>query len=87
MQNSPNPFNPSTTIKFYIPNNSDVSIKIYDLLGREVTTLLNNQTDAGYHIVYWNGMDRYGNQAASGVYLYRLTAGNYSETKKMQLLK
>ena len=87
LQNSPNPFNPSTTIKFYIPNTSDVSIKIYDMLGREVTTLFNEQTTAGYHIVFWNGKDRRGENVASGVYLYRLTAGNFSETKKMNLLK
>ncbi len=94
MQNSPNPFNPSTAIKFFIPNNSDVTIKIYDMLGREVTTLINNQTTAGYHIVYWNGRDSYGMDAASGVYLYRLTAGPstssgqaFTETKKMVLVK
>ena len=87
MQNSPNPFNPSTTIKFYIPNNSDVSIKIYDMLGREVALLLNKETSAGYHIVYWNGRNNYGETVASGVYLYRLTAGSFSETKKMSFLK
>jgi len=87
LQNSPNPFNPSTTIKFYIPNTSDVSIKIYDMLGREVTTLINEQATAGYHIIFWNGKDSRGENVASGVYLYRLTAGNFSETKKMNLLK
>ena len=87
LQNSPNPFNPSTTIKFYIPNTSDVTIRIYDMLGREVTTLINQQATAGYHVVYWNGKDSRGEAAASGVYLYRLTAGSFSETKKMNLLK
>ncbi len=95
MQNSPNPFNPTTAIKFFIPNSSDVTIKIYDMLGREVTTLVNNQTEAGYHIVYWNGRDSYGRDASSGVYLYRLTVenlggsrtGSFSETKKMLLMK
>ena len=87
LQNSPNPFNPSTTIKFYIPNTSDVSIKIYDIMGREVVTLINQQTTAGYHNVYWNGKNSRGENVASGVYLYRLTAGNFSETKKMNLLK
>ena len=87
LQNSPNPFNPSTTIKFYIPNTSDVSIKIYDIMGREVATLINKQTTAGYHNVYWNGKNSRGENVASGVYLYRLTAGNFSETKKMNLLK
>jgi len=87
LQNSPNPFNPSTTIKFYTPTTSDVTIKIYDMLGREVTTLINQQTTAGYHIIYWNGKDSRGENVASGVYLYRLTAGGFSETKKMNLLK
>ncbi len=87
MQNSPNPFNPSTAIKFFIPDNSDVTIKIYDMLGREVTTLINQQSTAGYHIVYWNGRDSYGRDAASGVYLYRLTAGNFVETKKMLMMR
>jgi photosystem II stability/assembly factor-like uncharacterized protein len=87
LQNSPNPFNPSTTIKFYIPNISDVTIKIYDILGREVNTLINQQTTAGYHNVYWNGKNNRGEDVSSGVYLYRLTAGSFSETKKMNLLK
>ncbi|HKI79755.1 MAG TPA: T9SS type A sorting domain-containing protein [Ignavibacteriaceae bacterium] len=87
LQNNPNPFNPSTTIKFYTPNTSDVTIRIYDMLGREVTTLINQKTTAGYHVVYWNGKDSRGEEVSSGVYLYRLTAGNFSETKKMNLLK
>lgn len=87
MQNNPNPFNPSTAIKFYIPENNIVSIKIYDMLGREITTLVNKATDAGYHIIYWNGKDDAGKEVSSGVYLYKLTAGNFSETKKMNLLK
>ena len=87
LQNSPNPFNPSTAIKFYIPNDSEVNIIIYDILGREVTTLLNEQKQAGYHIVYWNGEGKNGVAVASGVYLYCLIVGNYVEIKKMNLLK
>jgi len=87
MQNNPNPFNPSTAIKFYIPENNIVSIKIYDMLGREITTLINKTAEAGYHIVYWNGKDENGREVSSGVYLYKLTAGNFSETKKMNLMK
>jgi hypothetical protein len=87
MQNSPNPFNPSTAIKYYIPQAVDVTITIYDILGREVAKLVNSQVEAGYHVVYWNGRDRFGNAAASGVYIYRLTAGNFTEIKKMNLLK
>jgi predicted phosphodiesterase len=87
LQNSPNPFNPSTTIKFYTPAATDVTIKIYDMLGREVKTLINKQATPGYHIVYWNGRDSGGETVASGIYLYRLTAGSFSETKKMSFLK
>ena len=87
LQNNPNPFNPSTSIKFFIPNQSDVKIKVYDLLGREVTTLINKNVSEGYHIVFWNGVDKYGGFSSSGVYLYRLTAGDFVETKKMTLLK
>ena len=87
LQNNPNPFNPSTAIKFYIPSDLKVKIVIYDILGREVAILLNEQKQAGYHIVYWNGNDKNGIAAASGVYLYKLTTDNYVETKKMNLLK
>jgi hypothetical protein len=87
MQNSPNPFNPSTAIKYYIPQAVDVTITIYDILGRVVTKLVNSQVEAGYHVVYWNGRDRFGNAAASSVYIYRLTAGSFTEIKKMNLLK
>lgn len=87
LQNNPNPFNPSTAIKFYIPNDSKVKVAIYDILGREITTLINEQKQAGYYIIYWNGKDRNGMDVASGVYLYRLFAGNYVKTKKMNLLK
>ncbi len=87
MQNSPNPFNPSTTIKYYIPQTEDVKITIFDMLGREVNTLINEQTSAGYHIAFWNGRENNGSAAASGVYLYRLQAGSFIETKKMSLLK
>lgn len=87
MQNTPNPFNPTTTIKFYLPIMEKVSIKIYDILGREVTTVINKEATAGYHIVYWNGQNRFGVKVASGIYLYRLTAGSFAQTKKMVLLK
>ncbi len=87
LQNSPNPFNPSTSIKFYIPKESRVKIQIFDVLGREVTTLLNEQQKAGYHIIYWDGYDKSGNAAASGIYIYRLTAGDFVQSKKMNLLK
>jgi hypothetical protein len=81
-QNYPNPFNPSTTISFAIPANSFVSLKVYDILGREVTTLVSEQLSAGNHSRQWNAMDM-----PSGVYFYRLQAGSFTETKKLILLK
>lgn len=87
MQNSPNPFNPVTAIKFQLPKETHVSVVIYNMLGREVATLLNEDRPAGSHIVYWNGKDSRGMQTASGVYLYRLQAGSFVETRKMNLMK
>jgi tartrate-resistant acid phosphatase type 5 len=87
LQNNPNPFNPSTAIKFYIPNASNVTIKIYNILGREIKTLIDEQTAAGYHVVYWNGKNGRGEVVSSGIYLYRLTAGEFSQAKKMNMLK
>lgn len=81
-QNYPNPFNPSTTINFQIPSVSKVSLKVYDVLGREVASLINENKSAGKYSVAFNA-----DKLASGVYLYRLQAGNYFETKKMILLK
>jgi len=84
MQNYPNPFNPSTTIQFTIPVGTygRTSLRVYDVLGREVATLVNEHKTPGRYEVEWNTED-----AASGVYLYRLEAGNYFETRKMILLR
>ena len=80
--NYPNPFNPSTTIKYELPNASYVKIAIYDNLGREVQTLVNSNVDAGYHQVIWDAT-----KFASGVYFYKMTAGDYNRTVKMILVK
>lgn len=81
-QNYPNPFNPATTIKFTIPEKNHVTLKVFDMLGREVSTLVNEIKDAGTHFVKFAGKD-----LPSGIYLYTLTAGNYTATKKMMLVK
>lgn len=81
-QNYPNPFNPSTTIKYQIPKESSITIKIFDMLGREVTTLLNAEQKAGEHEVVWDAKD-----FASGVYIYQIKAGDFSATRKMFLVK
>jgi hypothetical protein len=81
-QNYPNPFNPTTTIMYQLSAPSVVVLKVYDVLGREVATLANGKESAGMHQVEFNG-----SRLASGVYFYRLSAGNFFETKKMLLLK
>lgn len=86
-QNYPNPFNPTTTIKYAIPEISFVNIKIYDMLGREVKTLISSQQKAGSYEIRWNGENNYGSKVASGTYIYRVTAGDYSKALKLMLLK
>jgi photosystem II stability/assembly factor-like uncharacterized protein len=81
-QNYPNPFNPSTTIIFDLPESGFVSLIIYDVLGREVVTLLNKELKAGSYTGVWNAGDY-----NSGVYFYRLRAGDYVETRKCLLIK
>ncbi|MHB8580157.1 MAG: T9SS type A sorting domain-containing protein [Ignavibacteriaceae bacterium] len=81
-QNYPNPFNPSTTINFQVPSASKVTLKVYDVLGRELETLVNEVKPAGKYSINFNA-----DKLASGVYIYRIQAGNYFETKKMIQLK
>ena len=86
-QNYPNPFNPTTKISYALPQNSYVSIKVYDMLGREVKALVNNEMLAGNHSINWNGDDNNGIKVASGTYIYRITASNFVAVKKMILIK
>ena len=81
-QNFPNPFNPTTTIQYSIPMTSNVRIDIYDILGRKVETLVNEEQTAGAHQVAWDA-----NDITSGIYFYKIDAGGFTETKKMVLLK
>lgn len=81
-QNYPNPFNPSTSIRFSVPTSGIVSLKIFDILGREVSVILNERLTAGVHTVEWNGKNN-----PSGLYFYRLQTVNFVQTKKMLLLK
>jgi hypothetical protein len=83
----PNPFNATTTIQYKIPNQTQVNIFIYDLFGRQVLELENGIRNAGNHSVQWNGLDKYGNPVSSGMYLYQIQAGQFTQTKKMVLLK
>jgi len=82
-QNYPNPFNPSTKIKFDIPKNSNVILKVYDIMGREVKTIVDNEyLHAGSYEVNFDGTD-----ISSGVYFYRFIAGDYSAAKRMSMIK
>ncbi|SVA91147.1 uncharacterized protein METZ01_LOCUS144001, partial [marine metagenome] len=86
-QNYPNPFNPVTTLRYDLPENAMINITIYDMLGREVKTLINQTQDAGYKSVIWNATNDYGKPVSAGIYLYQIQAGKYISTKKMVLLK
>ena len=85
--NYPNPFNPVTKLRYTIPKNSLVSIIIYDMLGRQVKTLVNQTQNAGYASVIWDATNDYGKPVSAGIYLYQIQAGEYISTKKMVLLK
>jgi hypothetical protein len=82
LQNYPNPFNPSTRLSFVISHSSFVSLKVYDVLGREIASLVNEERAPGSYEVQWDG----GN-SPSGIYFYRLMAGAFSDTRKMLLLR
>jgi hypothetical protein len=86
-QNYPNPFNPKTQIRFDLPQRSHVALSIYNVLGQEVAKIWNGDLNAGSHALEWDGNDASGNQAASGIYFYRLKAGDFVDSKKMILLK
>ncbi len=86
-QNYPNPFNPVTTLRYDLPENSLVNIIIYDLLGRQVKTLVNQTQDAGFKSIIWDATNDYGKPVSAGVYLYKIQAGDFVQTNKMVLLK
>ena len=85
--NYPNPFNPTTTISYDLPERAQVTLDIYDILGKQIKTLVNQSQDAGNKIAMWNGTDNLGRQVSAGVYLYQIQAGEFSQTRKMLLLK
>ncbi len=86
-QNYPNPFNPTTLIKFSVPKDDFVTIKVYDIIGKEITTLFSGYTKSGIHTLSWNGIDQNGKQVSSGSYIYQMTAGEFSQSKKMIYIK
>jgi hypothetical protein len=86
-QNYPNPFNPTTAIEFSLPRSGWARLKVYDILGRLVTVLVDESLPAGAYRVIWDGRDLNGSEVASGIFLYRLEASDLAMTKKMLLLK
>jgi hypothetical protein len=86
-QNCPNPFNPSTEIRYSLPEKCRVRLEVYDISGRRMASLVDGVQASGSHPVVWNGVDERGSSVASGVYFYRLTAGKETISKKMVLLK
>jgi hypothetical protein len=86
-QNYPNPFNPITTLRYDLPEQATVNIIIYDIMGREVRTLVNTTQDAGFKSIIWNATNDYGKPVSAGVYLYQIQAGDFVQTNKMVLLK
>ena len=86
-QNYPNPFNPITQIRYDLPEDALVNITIYDMMGRVVNYLVSNQQGAGYKSIQWNATNDSGSPVSAGLYMYRIHAGNFVQTKKMVLLK
>lgn len=86
-QNYPNPFNPTTRISYALPKDAQVKLMVFNVLGQKVKTLIDEQQGAGYKVVHWDGRDENGIAVVSGVYLFRIEAGEFSATKKMLMLK
>ncbi|MHB2149625.1 T9SS type A sorting domain-containing protein [Calditrichota bacterium LG25] len=86
-QNYPNPFNPTTTIKFSLNKSGYIKLAVYDVVGREIKTLVEGKKTAGKYEVTWNATDNRGERVASGLYFYRLESKNYKQTKKMLIIK
>ena len=86
-QNYPNPFNPTTKISYDLPEASVVSLFIYDLMGREIRTMINSEQTAGFKNIQWNATDKLGKSVPAGMYIYTIQAGEFRQTRKMVLLK
>ena len=86
-ENYPNPFNASTTVEYNLQRTSRVTLKIYDILGREVVTLMDEKQKEGFHRIHWDGRDNMDRLVATGLYLYRIDAGDFVSTRKMVVLK
>jgi len=87
LQNYPNPFNPETNIKYQLPESEHVLICVYNMLGQKIRTLVDEKKSAGFYQILWNGEDDSGKRVSSGLYLYKIHAGNYLNIKKMAMMK
>ncbi len=87
MGNYPNPFNPTTEISFALKDAQKVNLEIFNVRGQKVKTLVNNSMDAGLHQIVWEGLDDAGKQISSGIYFYKMKAGEYTATRKMIMMK
>ncbi len=87
LSNYPNPFNPSTEIRFQIPEATQVVVTIFNTRGQEIRRLIDANYAAGYHEARWDGQDNHGNPVSSGVYLYQLRTATFSQVKKMSLMR
>ena len=87
LQNFPNPFNPSTEIRFSLPSNEYVNLNIYNMAGQKIKTLKAENMVAGYHSVFWNGINNVGNPVSAGMYFYSIQSNSFNKTKKMLFLK
>ncbi|MDZ4182854.1 MAG: FlgD immunoglobulin-like domain containing protein, partial [Candidatus Cloacimonadaceae bacterium] len=85
--NYPNPFNPSTSISFNLPQKSAVSLSIYNLKGQKVKSLVHAELPSGRHDIVWNGRDDNNRPVSSGIYMYRIQAGSWQDSRKMMLMK
>ena len=86
-QNYPNPFNPTTHFSVELPRASEVDITVYDVLGRKITALMSGEQEAGYHIMEWDSKDSHGMTVPSGMYMVRMTAGDFTAVRKIMLMK
>ena len=85
--NYPNPFNPTTTISFNVPEYSAVSIAVYNLMGEKIRTLVADSRAAGNYQINWDGTDNHGNAVSTGMYFYELKAGDFKQVKRMTFMK
>ena len=91
--NYPNPFNPATKIRYDLKESANVTLKIYNILGQEIRTLINSRKTIGYHVIEWDGRDNFGNKVVSGFYIFRIWVvapgdnGNFSASRKMVLIQ